>query len=158
MGETVRKILNAVIPEAEPSYTIAQIVELYGFHNPETPRIRLKRAGLRPWYGLTLARGQRAVAKRPVAMYDQREVHEVLGTPPGYEEDEAPRQEPCVRLELTRSELAALIHRLVPADTWMGERSSQVISRTFNGDAEEARRVADRVTAELIQIHDDIPE
>lgn len=150
MGETARKILNAVIPEGEPTYTIAEIVELYGFHNPEAPRIRLKRAGLRPWYGLKLARGQ-----RPVAMYDQREVHEVLGTPPGHEEGAAPRREPRVRFELTQSELAALIHRLVPADTWMGGRSSEVIAKTFHGDAEEARRVADRVTAELIQIHDD---
>lgn len=153
MGETVRKILNAVIPEAEPTYTIAEIMELYGFHNPEAPRIRLKRAGLRPWYGIRIGRGQ-----RPVAMYDQREVHEVLGTPPGHEEDEAPSREPHVRFELTQSELAALIYRLVPADTWMGERSSRVISKTFNGDTEEARRVADRVTAELIRVHDDILE
>lgn len=150
MGETVRKILNAVIPEGEPTYTIAEIVELYGFHNPETPRIRLKRAGLRPWYGIAIPGGQ-----RPVAMYDQREVHKILGTPPGYEEGDAPRQEPRVRFELTQRELAALIHRLVPADTWMGQQSSQVISKTFNGDAEAASRVADRVTAELIQIHDD---
>lgn len=153
MGETARKILNAVIPEAEPTYTIAEIVELYGFNNPETPRIRLKRAGLRPWYGLKLARGQ-----RPVAMYDQREVHEVLGTPPGREESDAPRREPSVRFELTQSELAALIHRLVPADAWMGEQSSRVISGTFQGGVEEARRVADQVTAKLIQIHDDIPK
>lgn len=151
MGETVRKIIDAVIPESEPTYTIAEIVELYGFHNPETPRIRLKRAGLRPGYRLVLARGQ-----RPMAIYDQQEVHAVLGTPPGYEEDDAPRQEPRVRLELTQSELAALIHRLVPADTWMGERSSRVISKTFDGDTAEASRVADQVTAKLIQIHDDV--
>ena len=61
--------------------------------------------------------------------------------------------DPPLRFELKRSELAALIHRLVPPDTWMGQRSQQVILETF-GDAARAAEVADQVTESLIRAHD----
>jgi hypothetical protein len=62
--------------------------------------------------------------------------------------------EPRMRFDLSQSELAALIHRLVPVDTWMSHRSAKVIQETFGGDADRARRVADQVTEQLIRIHD----
>jgi uncharacterized protein YqfA (UPF0365 family) len=62
--------------------------------------------------------------------------------------------EPEIRIQLSQSELAALIHRLVPVDTWMSHRSAKVIQETFGGDADRARRVADQVTERLIRIHD----
>ena len=61
---------------------------------------------------------------------------------------------PRMRFELSQSELAALIHRLVPAATWMGRQSAKVIQETFGGDVERAETVADEVTTRLIAIHD----
>jgi hypothetical protein len=62
--------------------------------------------------------------------------------------------EPRMRIELSQSELAALIHRLVPTDSWMGKQSDRVFREIFGGDLERANLVADRVTHTLIRIHD----
>lgn len=62
--------------------------------------------------------------------------------------------EPRLLIELTQSELAALVIRLVPHGTWMAGRARTVVMETFGGDAEQAARVADRITDRIIQIHD----
>jgi hypothetical protein len=61
--------------------------------------------------------------------------------------------DPMLTIQLKRSELAALIGRLVPQDTWMGMRSRKVMLETF-GDAARASDVADKITNDLIRIHD----
>jgi hypothetical protein len=61
--------------------------------------------------------------------------------------------DPILRFELKRSELAALIGRLVPRETWMGSQAQRVMVETF-GDAAIASQVADQITESLIRIHD----
>jgi hypothetical protein len=64
-----------------------------------------------------------------------------------------PETDPVIHIELKRSELAALIRRLVPEGTWMGMRAQKVVQEIFR-DADQANRVADYITETLIRIHD----
>jgi hypothetical protein len=69
-------------------------------------------------------------------------------------ENQAPPEEQTFTLQLTQRQLAALINRLVPADTWMGRQSARVVKETFSSP-EEAARVADEATMKLIYVHDE---
>jgi hypothetical protein len=64
-----------------------------------------------------------------------------------------PPDDPLLTIQLKRSELAALINRLVPEGTWMGMRAQKVVQEIFR-DADQANRVADYITETLIRIHD----
>jgi hypothetical protein len=59
-----------------------------------------------------------------------------------------------VRIELTESELVALISRCVPLNTWMRQQSNRVVRLTFKGGLPEAQEVADQITHQLIRAHD----
>jgi hypothetical protein len=64
-----------------------------------------------------------------------------------------PPDDPLLTIQLKRSEIAALISRLVPEGTWMSLRAQKVVQETFR-DADQANRVADHITDALIRIHD----
>jgi hypothetical protein len=59
--------------------------------------------------------------------------------------------EPRVRIELTQTELAALVLRLRPRDR---ERNEKIITGVFGHDGEWAQREADSVAARLGFVYD----
>lgn len=62
--------------------------------------------------------------------------------------------EALIRVELTETELRAIINRLVPEGTWMKVRSASLI-RQVDGDQSKADETADEITDMLIRAHDD---
>lgn len=62
--------------------------------------------------------------------------------------------EACFRLELTETELVALINRLIPEGTWLKGRSAILIRDIFAHDPAEATRLADGVTHALVAAYD----
>jgi hypothetical protein len=75
MGELGQKVLDTLFPVHERGLTLAEIMEAYGYENREAPRIRLKRADVRPWYALSLK-------NRGEARYDREDVVRVFGELP----------------------------------------------------------------------------
>lgn len=69
-------------------------------------------------------------------------------------EAEAVHLDPDVRIQVSKRELAALIWRLVPEGTFMGDRAAHVMHMTFPGGALEADMVADKIADSLIRIYD----
>jgi hypothetical protein len=58
------------------------------------------------------------------------------------------------RLELTETELVAVINRLIPEGTWLKGRSAILIRQVFAEDPAGATRLADEVTHMLVRAYD----